>query len=616
MKMCVCAVLGLLCWLGAGAVCGQVVLPEIEIGAARWQDYALGSRQYTLDSLTKSQFETRRLSDLLSAHGFYFKTYGNGMAATPALRGLGAMHTAVLWNGFPVASPTLGQVDFSQLPTFGEDLIWVQHGAGSQCFGSGAMGGSVHLESTPDAFLGETRVSIHQEISGLQADKPWQPAQGFWGASLRMGGENWQSQTRFYGSYSDNRFTYRHPRGYQAIQENAAFGYGGFQQSLFFQPKAHQRLGIHAWYHAADQRLQSTFGDRAPGDAFAQDNLRLALRYQQPGLEAGLAYFRDQTVFKNTDRTLTHRWMAQAQKRKSLRPNLDAEAGFQLIHLLAQVDSYAEGQPSESRWSAFGRLHWQPLPHLAWHLNVRQELAEGYRVPLTPDLGFAWTLSPALTVKGQVSRSFRLPTFNERYWQPGGNPEIAPELGHNLELGLVFAPKAWLSMELTAFGHRVQDWVVWLPLGGIWTPQNIQRVHATGAELRLHARHAGPWGRWQGQLHYSHTRSRFATGPHLGNQLPYTPEGQASLLLHWQHRQWHISTQPQWTARRYIANDNRAYLPSFVLVQLQAQRLAKVGQYRLWYGGRIENLLNHDYQQISNRAMPLRSYHLSLRLER
>ena len=41
-------------------------------------------------------------------------------------------------------------------------------------------------------------------------------------------------------------------------------------------------------------------------------------------------------------------------------------------------------------------------------------------------------------ISGRVnfSRNFRAPTLNERYWQPGGNPDLEPEESYNIEAGI------------------------------------------------------------------------------------------------------------------------------------------------------------------------------------
>ena len=77
----------------------------------------------------------------------YLKENGAGMVASPSFRGTTASQTAVIWNGINVNSQFLGQSDFNTLNTLAFDNISVQAGGGSIGYGSGAVGGSIHLNN-------------------------------------------------------------------------------------------------------------------------------------------------------------------------------------------------------------------------------------------------------------------------------------------------------------------------------------------------------------------------------------------------------------------------------------------------------------------------------------
>ena len=40
-----------------------------------------------------------------------------------------------------------------------------------------------------------------------------------------------------------------------------------------------------------------------------------------------------------------------------------------------------------------------------------------------------------LTIRAQVARGYRVPTLNDRYWIPGGNPDVVPEDAIHFEGG-------------------------------------------------------------------------------------------------------------------------------------------------------------------------------------
>lgn len=615
-----CSLLGMVCLSLCQAQQPEIALPEIEISAQQLLDYAVGSKQKQLDSLQQSGFRTRTLADLLKAQTpVYFKTYGNGMLATPTFRGTSAMHTAVLWNGFPIDLPTLGQVDFSQVPVNEYDQIRVQYGGGSTLFGSGAIGGSIHLDSRVPDFRPRTKGTLQYEMSSLSTQSPWAVSQLFGSADLQLGTADWQSRTRAYGIGSDNQFTYLHPRGYRATQQQAAFGYKGLMQDVFLRPGKEQLLALQLWYHQADRKIQSTLGDHSPADELLQENLRLTARYRYKDFLLAGAYFRDLTDFNQNDPTETHRWMARVQWEPEIGERLFLQTGARLIHLRAHTQNYVALE-RESRWSAFALLRWEPLSWWTLSAHARQEAVSGYQVPFTPSLGSQLTLfregGQSLYLKTTLSRSFRLPTLNERYWQPGGNPNIRPERGYNAEAGLQYQKESarfFLNAELTVFNNYLEDWVLWLPERSVWTPRNVQEVVSQGVELQVQA--GGKLGEadWKAGGTYGYTRSQFANGDFRGNQLPYTPRHQGAVFLDLLSGHWHGALNGQFTGRRYLGSDEGTSLDGFWLCEIRLSRQFDWKKHGVQLGVRIENLLNTNYQNLSNHAMPLRTYHLSLR---
>ena len=83
-----------------------------------------------LDTLVLQSKSTSSLSDLLIQHSpVFIKTYGPGGVSTASFRGTTASHTLVLWNGFQLNAPSLGQVDFSTIPVFLADDVSLNWGS-------------------------------------------------------------------------------------------------------------------------------------------------------------------------------------------------------------------------------------------------------------------------------------------------------------------------------------------------------------------------------------------------------------------------------------------------------------------------------------------------------
>ena len=91
---------------------------------------------------------TSSLTNLLNYNsGVYFKENGLGMVSSPSFRGTTAQQTAVTWNGVNINSQFNGQTDFNTINIRNFDDVTVRSGGGSALYGSGAIGGSIHLNN-------------------------------------------------------------------------------------------------------------------------------------------------------------------------------------------------------------------------------------------------------------------------------------------------------------------------------------------------------------------------------------------------------------------------------------------------------------------------------------
>ena len=97
-----------------------------EVAVVFKQDISRGAiASIEVDSLTKEQYSLGTMSDLLATHSSVnVRDYGPGNISTVSMRGTGASHTQVQWNGINLNSPLTGQADFSLIPVgFAENIV-------------------------------------------------------------------------------------------------------------------------------------------------------------------------------------------------------------------------------------------------------------------------------------------------------------------------------------------------------------------------------------------------------------------------------------------------------------------------------------------------------------
>ena len=646
-------------------------LGEVRVRALGPEQFAEGSTRVVLDSAVLAQYRGGSVADVLQARTpLALKNYGPGQLATIALRGTSAQHTAVLWQGLNIMLPTLGQTDFALLPVGASTRVSIQPGPAAALYGSGAVGGAVLLDATPDWRPG-TRSSVQVDAGSF----------GLLGGSLEARRTTATVAVRVAASYrqAQNNYTYevREARGpVRYTLQNAALRHQwSFSPDLAWRVGAAGELTAAAWLTDTDREIQAGTAIAGSQARERDQSRRLVLGYRHAAARrqwAGrVAWFEDVLNYRDGGTPSNSRvrtTQAQAEHTSALGGRGSLRLRAEAQHFAAQVDGYGLATIAENRAAAFALLRYDPRPALRLSATLRQAALPAGLAPLTPTAGLEWDLlgshaaadmpaTPAagaylaaadstaaagwplraqslshpfthsLTLKASAARSYRAPTLNERYWRPGGNPGLRPESGFGYEAGLRYrlagSGAASLETELTAFRQDVDDWVQWLPSAatGIWSPRNLRRVRSQGLEastaLRLRrGRYAG-----SAQLAYHFTDTRKTQGAPddpdpVGGQLAYVPRHQASFSTDQHWRNWLLSSTLVLTSFRYTNASGDAYLPGTALLGATLGRtLRGPGGARLLVLAQANNLLGQAYESYPGRPAPARSYSGSLRLD-
>jgi len=186
---------------------------------------------------------------------------------------------------------------------------------------------------------------------------------------------------------------------------------------------------------------------------------------------------------------------------------------------------------------------------------------------MTPGVWWSRVLIPGLQSRLAVARVLRLPTLNERYWTPGGNPELRSEQGLQAEWMLSYQPNPSLHVRLVSFLSRMQDRIVWRPAlldpsRPIWTPDNVALVQGHGMEFYL------SWSplpsmtaMFSGTRRIQLDRSNPAAASH-GHQLRFVAPWSARGTLEWSRGTLGFFATWYYSARRFTATDESTWMPS------------------------------------------------------
>ncbi|NML67149.1 TonB-dependent receptor [Hymenobacter sp. RP-2-7] len=615
-------------------------LAEARISTVRPTQFAVGSRQLVLDSTDLALGRGASLAQVLQARTpLYFKDYGPGQLASISIRGTAARHTAVLWQGLNINIPSLGEADFAILPVGGPTSVAVQPGPAAALYGSGAIGGTVLLDNTLDWRPG-ARGSVQADAGSF----------GLLGGSGTLSVAGGRVAARTAASYrtaqNDYPYTVQEAAGpVRRLLTNAVLHHQwSLTQDLALRLGQGGELTATAWLTDTDRDIQPSIYAAPTQTRELDKSRRLLLAYRhlasarrQWAVRA--AWFEDVLDYQDggaTSRSLMRTTQAQAEHTSALGQRGSLRLGAEAQHYAAQIDGYGPAPITENRAAAFALLRFDPRPGLRLSGNLRQALLPGGAAPLTPTLGAEWDLgagrraaadsaSARLTLRGSASRSYRAPTLNERYWQPGGNPNLRPETGLGYEGGLRYTyplgPGASLVAEATAFHQLVNDWVQWTPDDrGIWSPLNLRQVRSQGLEATAAYRlRRGPY-RLLARAAYSltsTTKTQGAPGDYdpLGVQLMYVPRHQGSLVADQYWGRWLLSAQATATGRRYTDASGTANLPAYAVAGATLGYTWRLPGCDLTGLLRATNLLNQAYFGYPGRPAAPRAWQASLRLD-
>ena len=617
--------------------------------------FMAGLKIQRVDSALTEAYRYQTLADLLALQApLNFKSYGPGQLTTVGLRGTSANHTALLWNGVNINPPYLGQTDFSTIPVNGFDQVSIQYGSAASSVGTDAVGGSILLSSTPEwkqqggAASGITTTLGHrfgswnsgQTQGSIRFATPLTNGRQLTGKTLVYGGTN-----RYVPNYTEKR-------GYSVEPSETA--QRGVIQDLFYRNKNEHQLSLNIWL--TDSKLTLTPDNPVGREITRTQAYRFLTNYEsgesKPGrwlsgrtlLRAGfvrdiLDYGKGEAFdtapsHSETDRVLLRAEHELEQKLGTSGQLLSVRAGAEWVHYTARVDGYGDGALTEQRADLYALIRYQINSRLVAALNLRQAFITRYNPPFTPSFGLEYRLlnlgNWRLDGRGNVARSYRVPTLNERYWKTLGNPNIRPERGFSQDLGIhllrnvpgvdapgVDAPGRSTSVGVSVFRNHVDDWTYWNPAKG-YRVENLQEVLARGVEVQGQtARQLGIW-RFGAFGQYAYTRSTqlrvydLSAIDVVGKQLIYLPLHAASANAFVQRGLHRLTLTWQGSDRRTATFDNSKYLAEYQLVNLLIETVVRVHG---WQGRavlQVDNLFNEFYLNVKNNVMPGRSVALTL----
>ena len=597
---------------------------------------------------------TLQVSDVIKYFsGATVKDYGGiGGLKTVSVRGLGASHTAVAYDGVIITDNQTGQIDLGKFSSSQAESVRMVSGPDNDLLQPAALAAQAAVISIntgrPQLEEGKSKSSAQLKYGSFntlsaQAESAFKAGKR---NTVSLQGE-WLKTDGNYPYTQDNGSSSKEMR-----RDNSDVQRLRLEGALFSDIGRYYTLDTRAYWFQSEQGLPANilYNENA-----ARERLWNRNGFVQSTLTARFwdsAILRFSAKYGLTDTRYLDPKVSNTQGKTDNRyTEQEGYFSFLIYYHLYQHLSFSFG--SDFRVSSLdGNGVQQASPFRA---TVNNSLALKYasdRITLTarlnqvatsektklrqaadnfkrfsPTAGLNWLAWPAagLHVRASYSNTFRLPTFNDLYFEQIGRRDLRPEQASVTSAGMVIENEVSgisYSFYADAYNSDVKDRIMAVPgkNTAVWMMKNIGLVTTHGVETGLELHTLQGLVRPALQVSYTYQRSMDKTdsgSTTWNHQLPYTPRHSASAVT-WIETPCVNASLNLIYSGEYFCNgyNGPEYLmPSYYELGCSLWRTFDFRSFDLSLKAECINLTDSRYELVRNYPMPGRQFRLSATFE-
>ena len=629
-------------------------IQEVSVIGERTAGARAVSTQKIADTRLMSATGSLQISDVLKYFsGATVKDYGGvGGLKTVSVRGLGASHTAVAYDGIIITDNQTGQIDLGRF--------------------SASQTSSVRLVSGPDNDLLQTAAMAAQAANITVSS-----------ARPQLNGKKKNIQTEFkYGSFNtfsalantafdlghgnaltaqaewlrtDGNYPYIQNNGDSSAtktRDNSDVNRFRAEAAWFSTMNESTDLTVRAYLYLSEQGLPSNilYNDNASGErlwnreGFIQSSFKKTLNERltlKANTKYGITYTRylDPKVNNsagNTDNRYTeHEGYLSGVLLYRLTNNLSASAA--LDGRLSSLDGNGAKQASPTRATVNASAALKYVSEkitLTGRLNYVgttektkiRKAAESYS-HFSPVIGANWLVWPAagLHLRASFTNTYRLPTFNDLYFEQIGRRDLKPERASVTSGGMVLENETGnlnISFYADVYNSSVKDRIVAVPgkNTAVWMMKNLGHVVTHGFETGVDVISMEGRIRPAAKLSYTYQRAmdKSDNGSTTWNhQLPYTPRHSASAVAWVETPLVNVSFNCIYSGE-YFSNGYNGpeyHMPSYYEAGCSAWRSFNFSSITSTIKVECINFTDSRYELVRNFPMPGRQFRVTAKID-
>jgi len=566
---------------------------------------------YSIISLSDSLLNTSNvnLTKLLKRYtNAYIKEQGSGMVASISLRGSGASHTAVYWNGVPINSSLNGQTDFNTIFSSIYNKISIRKGGGSVLLGSGAIGGAINLENELK-INNTTQGLVYGSFGSFRTVSSAIEVKHATTKSVIEIHYNTLSSSNNYPFYNSKISNENGEINQYAVQLNFAYKLDT-KNKIYFKSQFNNsnRNTSRTLYSTSNAKLSYKTHTALVGWKNIKSNYQSELK--SAFIKEDYTYVFDKKLPDYISKNGSDKWYSNYDILYNLTNKIKLQSGLNYEIVLGSGSAIVDSKRKKLAW--YTSLHHTISKQISYNINMRKDWSSAYKIPFvfSVDSKQKWHKNHA--TQFNFSTNYRTPTINDLYWETAGNPDLKPEKNWSVELGyewlfnLLISPVGSFKTELkiNAFNSQSTDLIQWRPESNqFWKPINVQDVTSQGLEISLANKVYNKDYTIAINSQYSYTLSK---DNQLEKQLIYVPKHMGALLLSFTSKNWTFDFEENYNGSVFTTSSNSKSLQGHWLSNTSLKRDFQNKRFGL--GIAVNNATNTNYEIKQSRPMPLRNY--------
>lgn len=611
----------------------------------------------TINSESIYKLGIQSLSDAVRHfNGVTLKDYGGiGGLKTVAIRGMGAEHTSVSYDGMMVSNTQSGQVDIGRFSLENLSVI------------------SLNIGQSDDIF--QTARSLSSVgILALQTNKPDFTNKNYTGSVKMSGGsfglfspsfayaqklsDKFAISTNGSWKRSDGRYPFKMMNAsteYKAKRKNSEVDAYHLEANLYSDFKNQGKLNLKVYYFDSDRGLPGSVDYQNPytGEHMWDKNFFTQASYlrslgQKVEWKSNFKFDYNYTFYQNKN-------AAEVDKSKYIQNELYWSNAFlykinkQLSFSLAE-DLFYNNLRNDAKNIAYNKnkperissLSAAMLQYQTNRLTVTGGLLATYireKVKSVDTHNYYRKLSPSISVsfapiasyqgfklRASYKDIYRVPTFSELYYTRSFS-SVSPEKARQLNAGFTLIHSfdnygkdglytTYLGLIADAYYNKVKDKIIVQPSLSFPSTSNLGEVEITGVDVKLYGSTSFNEYSIDASVSYSYMKAIDVTDSKedvYKNQIIYTPRNSGSGSLSFNNPWVNISYSIILTGERYFwaYNNSKYKMDGYTDHSVSANRNFIIAGYDVGLQATVHNLWNKQYEVVHYYPMPGRAFTVS-----